>query len=197
MNFGIPKSRGANRKNDFHPNVPAIRMVALTAEGVSRKFLLNSKAAEMLGISKQGKGEDPYYVSLSFDGGIYIVNSTGIADVEQYRITKNTPYSFSNKRLYEYFLKNIEGLTEGVDNDFALSLAPNVGGEDVTAYQMSLLQSGEEYTEKVVVDAVEETTEETTDATEDASEENVEMAEASDNSNDNHVDGESVDNGNW
>jgi hypothetical protein len=147
MNFGIPKQRGVGKK-EFHANIPVMRMTAAGEKGTARKFVFNSKAAEMLGLDKEIEGN--HYVSISFDSGLYIANTTGM-EVEQYRVTTGKPHSFSNKKLYQYILKNIEGLSEDVTNDFVLSNAPNVESS-VDVYSLSLLQAGEEYTEQVVIE---------------------------------------------
>jgi len=149
MNFGTPKLR--RRKDEFHPNVPAMRMMPVGEQRTARKFVFNTKAAELLGLKKPAEGEGPLYVSVSFDNGIHIVNTTGVEGVEQYRVTANKPYSFSNKRLHVYFGKNVEGVDETQTNDFLLSADPNVGG-DMNAFSISLLQAGDSYTEAVSVD---------------------------------------------
>jgi hypothetical protein len=119
MDFGIPKQR--RRKVEFHEDQPVVRMLAVSEEGQRSKFVMNTKAAEMLGL---GTGAEEK-VSISFDGGLYLANTTGM-DVEQYRVTKNKPYAFSNSKLREYMIKSLD-LDTTNDIDFILDAIDNDG----------------------------------------------------------------------
>lgn len=143
MNFGIPKQRV--RKEEFHSNQPVMRMTVAGDKGTARKFMFNSLASEMLGLNDEVEGN--HQVSLSFDNGLYIANTTG-TDVEQYKITLGKPHSFSNKKLHDYIMKTVEGLNTEDTNDFLLANAPNVESS-LNVLSLTLLQSGEEYTEVI------------------------------------------------
>lgn len=125
MDFGIPKQR--RKKVEFHADQPVVRMLAVTEEGQRSKFVMNTKAAEMLGFGEEGDEK----VSISFDGGLYIANTTD-TDVEQYNVTKNKPHAFSNTKLRNYMIKHLE-LDASVDVDFLLERVPSETGMNIAS----------------------------------------------------------------
>jgi cytochrome c biogenesis protein ResB len=133
MNFGIPKKR--RRKVEFHSELPVMRVLAVVDGKNSRKFVFNTKAAEMLGFGEEMDEK----VSLSFEDGLYVANTTTL-ETEQYRVTTNKPYSFSNKKVHGYLVEN--GLDTTVNTDYVLTAMAKAEGQTYTVAELSELVDG-------------------------------------------------------
>lgn len=136
MDFGIPKQR--RKKVEFHSELPVLRVLAVVAGKNSRKFVFNSKAADMLGFGVEKEER----VSLSFENGLYVANTTTL-ETEQYRVTTNKPYSFSNKKVHEYLVKN--GLDITIDTDYVLTNVSADMGVDYQVAELSELMEGDSH----------------------------------------------------
>lgn len=114
LKFGVPTQK-RTKKEEKYPNLAVITMHAWGGKGTSKKFELNPKASIALGVEEDGD----HAVAVSFaEGNIYIVKATGEED-ENYKLTKGTPRSFSNSRVYDYFQKFLS-LDNTKDNEFIL-----------------------------------------------------------------------------
>lgn len=133
IRFGLPKKEVVN-KEKF--NVPVLTMEHVEDKGFNRRFVLNKKAIELLGIEPGVS-----YVAFAFDGEntSYLANT-----VEEDSILVGKNMAFSNKKHYEYIAK-IYKLQSNVDNNFELIDPIQLG--DVTIYRMKLIQENEVTTE--------------------------------------------------
>lgn len=119
LKFGVPTKTRAKREEKY-PNTPVVVMHAWGGKGTSKKFELNAKASEVLGVIEDGD----HALAISFsEGKIYVVKASGSED-ETYKLTKGTPRSFSNSRVYDYFQKFLS-LDNTNDNEFVLDRVPD------------------------------------------------------------------------
>lgn len=126
IRFGLPKREVVNKEK--YPTTPVLTMEHVEDKGFNRRFVLNKKAIELLGIEPGVN-----YVSFAYDGDntAYIANAM---EEDSILIGKNK--AFSSKKHYEQISK-IYKLQSNIDNDFELTDPINLG--NVTIYRMKLL----------------------------------------------------------
>jgi hypothetical protein len=150
LNFGVPSQRA--RKEEKYPNQAVVTMTAYKGKGTAKKFEFNKKACEALFL------EDGSEVSISFhEGNILIVNTTG-QEVENYKVTKGNPRSFSNAKVYEYFTKFLS-LSNDVENEFSLEALQETHN-NMHIFKLSLMNAEEEFDSVFGEQAIEEREEE-------------------------------------
>lgn len=132
---GVPKTQ--NRKVELYPDT-AVMTVSYTGEkGAGRKFSFNTKATELLSLEENS--------AIAFD-----FNAKAIANVDfesAFTVSKNKPYSFNDRKLFEYFVKN-ESANETGNTEYVLSAV-----DDIKVATFSLMKY---YKDEVEVDVVEE-----------------------------------------
>jgi len=127
IRFGIPKIEKPVNPLD---KIPVLTMELVENKGFNRRFMLNSKAIEVLGINP---GDDS--VSFAFDDvnkKVYIAKLTGEDSV---LVGKNK--AFSNKKYYEYIAK-MKSLISDYNNYFELVNPIDISG--ITAYELVHIQ---------------------------------------------------------
>lgn len=121
LKFGVPTQARA-KKEEKYPNEAVVTMLEWKGKGTAKKFEFNKKAEELLGFTEDSA------VAISFmEGKIYLVKATG-EEEETYKLTKNSPRSFSNSKVYEYFQK-FKNLDVSKDNEFLLKTGEAMYGD--------------------------------------------------------------------
>lgn len=117
LKFGVPSQRA--RKTEKYPETAVVTMLAYKGKGTSKKFEFNKKAEEVLGLTEGA------CIAVSYnEGKVLFVNATG-QDIESYKLTKNSPKTFSNAKVHDY-TKTFLGVDDSVDNEFKLE---DIGAE--------------------------------------------------------------------
>jgi len=114
LNIGIPKQR--SRQSEKYPNTPVLTMLPDEGPRFGKRFSLNKKAAEVLGITPENKAN----VAFSFGESTAIVNVTGVNTLPEDQVysvsQKNT---FSNGQLHKHLAK-INDLSTDATHEFSL-----------------------------------------------------------------------------
>lgn len=112
--FGIPSTRTRNLEK--YPNTPVLTLHPVAGKGTARKFELNRKAVEVLGL----KLEEGERINFSFtDGKAYFTETGSFDPVGGFTLTKTA--TFSNKKMYDYISELFE-LNQDRENDLLLSI---------------------------------------------------------------------------
>ena len=121
ITFGVPSARTIKKEEKF-PDISVVTMKA-TQKGFAKKLEFNAMAVKEMDLENEDSK-----VSVSFsEDKIILVNTTKCSDlVEKYNLTKGTPKSFSNSKVYSHISKVLE-LNEEVDNEF---IARKMEGSD-------------------------------------------------------------------
>jgi hypothetical protein len=128
LKFGLPKQRQG--KVEKYPDTPVITMQEYKGKGYSKKFEFNAKAQELLNLN-----DDECYVAIDYTNKC-IVKVNG-DEPTALRLTKNSPKSFSNSKVYDYFIKNYE-LNAEVENELFLTSAnQDYNGNSVYLYSVT------------------------------------------------------------
>lgn len=125
IEFGVPSQR--SKKEEKYPAQVVLTVLAVAEKkGSSKKIAFNKAAIRELGFSDSSK------VSVSFAGErIFVVNTTDLDLSESYGITKGSPRTFSNSKVYGYISK-VKNLDNSVDNDFELTkIEGDYDGKDI------------------------------------------------------------------
>jgi hypothetical protein len=121
LKFGVPTQARAKKEEKFPENA-VVTMLEWKGKGTAKKFEFNKKAEELLGFEEESS------IAISFmEGNIYLVKAMGTED-ESYKLTKGSPRSFSNARVYEYFEK-FKTLDVSKDNEFELVVGEAMYGD--------------------------------------------------------------------
>jgi hypothetical protein len=145
LKFGVP-TKARSTKEEKYPNTAVITMLEHKGKGTAKKFELNKKASEILGVN-----EDEASVAISFmEGKVYMVKANG-SEEESYKLTKNSPKSFSNSKVYDYFHKFLN-LNTSQDNEFLVTEVSDSSYGEGKIYELSSMfteNNQEESTEEV------------------------------------------------
>ena len=172
--FGKPDERTRKvEKYDF----AVLTMEKFHGKGTARKFVFNKAATALLGL-----GEESSVGFVFQEGNTYLANTTGINAKESYNVTKGSPKSFSNSKIFDYVAKkfNVEELVRLEDVEYTLTTVNDTeyNGYPVLAVnRLTETEATEEVVEEeTTVEDVQETTEEVDNSSED-----VEIVEESSN----------------
>lgn len=127
--FGVPNTR--TKKEEKYPGLAVVTLKA-TQKGHAKKFEFNTQSSDDMMFHDDSK------VSVSFiDGEIFLVNTTECDDiVEKYKLTKGTPKSFSNSKVYSHAVKMLD-LNESIDNEFVISVMEDADFEGNSLFKMT------------------------------------------------------------
>lgn len=132
--FGKPDERTRRvEKYDF----PVLTMEKFHGKGTSRRFVFNKAAAALLNL-----GEESTVGFVFQEGNTYLANTTGVATKESYGVTKGTPKSFSNGKIFDYVAKKFD-VAERVlleDIEYTLTQLNDTEYNGHPVLQVSLLQ---------------------------------------------------------
>lgn len=124
IRFGVPK-REITAKKEMFPETAVITMLPWEGKGYNKKFEMNTKAVEMLGINA---GEDS--VSFAFDDGDTFIAK--VVNDDSVLVGKNK--AFSNKSYYDYIIK-----TYKLDNtkENYLELVEKIELPEITIFKLA------------------------------------------------------------
>lgn len=143
--FGKPLERGASKeKYEF----PVLTMEAWRGKGTAKRFALNKAASELL------VGESASVGFVFQEEAIYLANTTDTNAKESYEVTKGTPRTFSNAKIYDYIVKTLE-LDNSVDNEFNLEQLNDTLYNNYPVLSVSLLSHETQVIEEEIVAHVE------------------------------------------
>lgn len=140
LKFGIPKKRVSREEVDLFPNRAVMTILPYQGKGTARKFILNKKALETLGLECNGEE----YVSIATDetGKVYLANTTSALDntnvideSDNFRVTKAG--TFSNAKAYKFFIEKF-GLDQDLESHLELSYVENMEG--VIVCELAILE---------------------------------------------------------
>jgi len=127
IRFGIPKVEKPVNPLD---KIPVLTMELVADKGFNRRFVLNSKALQVLEVEP---GIDS--IAFAFDDVNNKVYIAKLSSEDSVLVAKNR--AFSNKRYYEYVAK-MKNLDSKYDNYFELTNPLDISG--ITAYELVHIQ---------------------------------------------------------
>ena len=148
--FTLPSSR--TRKVEKY-NFPVMTICGIdpNKKGAGRKISFNKAAIDKLGYNLDEADQNVSFKFTSENGNVYVVNTTGTAVLNTYKVTKSG--TFSNKNVYEYLCKKFNISDTSVDFDFKINVLDTVGApggllvsmvEETTASETEVEETVEE-----------------------------------------------------
>ena len=158
LTFGVPNLR--TFKTEKYPDFGVITLEPVTGKKAARRFVINPKGVELMGLNLEVKEDEKLGVGISFPAGttdIYIANLSLLDSTPGFINVGKTTHSFSDRKTYDYIKKILGDISEGDRVELKLVETSNKFN-DFPVFKLELLTVGEsEETEKTQVEQSPET----------------------------------------